>query len=302
MSLRSFHDLITHTPVGGAFKCELIMAGRGDKITAIKSSAKTPQNTAAPGVPGVPNVPGLYIMRAAEQGGGGAPAGGGGGGGGVPPCRITFHGARQKNEQRAILAEPREIDRADIPGSRAIRNETRTERAYTRTNAPRSAPGVKRRIMRANGANAPQAARAVRPCALEAPGDTALGTVNRLAPAPTGRNAARESPHTFSGILPPGNRPRPRPQPETRPKAPGPDPARKIVARHGRNPSKPTAANLPNVPGVPTAPGGEADGTGRLARAAILDRLRRPCRPCPARPIDICGGRARPSRRTAPAA
>ena len=51
--------------------------------------------------------------------------------------------------------------------------------------------------------------------------------------------------------------------------------------------------------GADREPTGSADGPGRLARAAILDRLRRPC---PARPIDICGGRARPSRRTAPAA
>ncbi len=40
MSLRSFHDLITHTPVGGAHKCELIMASRGDRKAVIKSYAQ----------------------------------------------------------------------------------------------------------------------------------------------------------------------------------------------------------------------------------------------------------------------
>ena len=115
----------------------------------------------------------------------------------MPPRSITFHGAERKNEARAILAAPREIDRADIPGSRAIRNETRTGRAYTRTNAPRSAPGVKRRIIRANGADAPQAARAVRPCALEATPDPLAGPPGRTGPTPIGRNPAIFSPHAF---------------------------------------------------------------------------------------------------------
>ena len=272
MSLRSFYDLITHTPVGGAFKCELIMAGRGDKITAIKSSAKTPQNAAAPGVPGVPNVPGLpglYIMRAAaEQGGGGAPAGGRGEGVGVPPCRITFHGARQKNEPRAILAEPREIDRADIPGSRAIRNETRTGRAYTRTNAPRSAPGVKRRIMRANGADAPQAARAVCPCALEATPDPLAGPPGRTGPTPIGRNAARKSPHVFLADF--GR--------ETRPKATR-HPARRTWARPGPRTSRfplrlrpwePTGSR----PGARTAPADLRALQFSIACAERADRAR----------------------------
>ena len=134
MSLRSFHDLITHTPVGGAFKCELIMAGRGDKVKAIKSSAKAGQS-----------------------------------------------------------------------------GRKRSRRAETRKNAPRSAPGAERPITRANGADAPRLVCAACAQALEATPISApeppLGTVNRLAPAPIGRNAARESPHTFSGKLPPENRP-----------------------------------------------------------------------------------------------
>ena len=120
MSLRSFHDLITHTPVGGAFKCELIMAGRGDKVKAIKSSAKAGQS-----------------------------------------------------------------------------GRKRSRRAETRKNGPRSAPGAERPITRANGADATQAARAVRPCALEATPDPLAGPPGRTGPTPIGRNPAIFSPHAF---------------------------------------------------------------------------------------------------------
>ena len=203
MSLRSFHDLITHTPVGGAFKCELIMAGRGDKVKAIKSSAKAGQS-----------------------------------------------------------------------------GRKRSRRAETRKNGPRSAPGAERPITRANGADATQAARAVRPCALEATPDPLAGPPGRTGPTPIGRNPGNYSTHAFLADF--GR--------ETRPKATR-HPARRTWARPG-----PRTSRFP-LRLRPWEPTGRADGPGRLARAAILDRLRRPCRPCPARPIDICGGRARPSRR-----
>ena len=119
------------------------------------------------------------------------------GGEGVPPRSITFHGAEWKNEARAILAASREIDRADVPGIRAIRTEAEVGRSYMRTSGPRSATRVNRLIIRADEASATQAARAASPCALEAPGDTALGTVNRLGPAPIGRNPGNYSPHVF---------------------------------------------------------------------------------------------------------